>query len=143
MRSRSIGGAMLDSKTILIVDDSAYSALDLADAIEACEGRVVGPVATAIDVEAILESEPIAGVVIDGGLAEAATIIACLADRSMPVIMETSGPVPPSVAALDGRVAVLMRPVDPGTIVGTLLIQIGKADLARDMNKLGIEPKQV
>ena len=37
---------MLGSKTILIVDESGYAALDLSEAIEESDGCVAGPVAT-------------------------------------------------------------------------------------------------
>lgn len=40
---------MLTGKSVLIVEDSAYLALDLSAAVERLHGRVLGPVGTATD----------------------------------------------------------------------------------------------
>jgi hypothetical protein len=43
---------------------------------------------------------------------------------------------------LDDKASVLMRPVDPRTILDSLLVEIGKSEL-RASNKLVSPPKQV
>jgi len=119
---------MFGSKTILIADGSTYAALDLAAAIEANEGRVAGPVQTLAEALAIIGSRSIAGAIVDCELADAAALVLRLAERGVPVIAQTSVPLPPSLQELDGRLPVLMRPVDPNKVVATLADEIVKAE---------------
>jgi len=133
---------MLDSKTILVLDDNVYASLDLAAAIEAMDGSVAGPVTTIADTLNILGSTPIGGAVIDCELPDASAIAIALREQSVPIVLQASGVLPEALLALDGTVCVLRRPVDSRTVIETLLIEIGKAD-ARFSNMLGLEPKQV
>jgi ActR/RegA family two-component response regulator len=133
---------MFYSKTILVLDDNVYAGLDLADAIEAMDGSVAGPVTTIGDTLSILDSTPIGGAVIDCELADASAMATALSEQNIPLVLQVSGELPEALRALDGTVCVLMRPVDSQTVLGTLLIEIGKAE-ARASNMLGSEPKQV
>ena len=115
---------MLGSRTILVVDGSTYAALDLSAAIEGQGGRVAGPVATLPEAAALLDSSEIAGAIIDGELADAAALILRLAETDMPLVVQTSLPLPAMVEQLNGRLSVVMRPADPRAIIDTLLGQI-------------------
>jgi hypothetical protein len=133
---------MLGSRTILIVDGSTYAAVDLAAAVEDNDGCVAGPVATLSEALAILDSHDIAGAIVDCGLPEASALIVRLADSGVPLVVQTSIPLPPALDRLDGRLSMLMRPADPRTIIDKLVGQIGKAALHAG-NKLGSGYKQV
>lgn len=125
---------MLDSKTIMIVDSSGYAALDLSEAIEEAEGRVAGPVATLSEARAILESADIDGAVIDCDLDEASDLVLLLAGRRVPLVIATSGRLPPALETVDGRASVLVRPVDPRTVIECLLVEIGRSELDGDLS---------
>ena len=119
---------MLGSKTILIVDGSTYAALDLSASIEDSDGCVAGPVGSLPEALAILDSCEVAGVVVDGELAGATTLVMRLVKAGMPLVVQTSMPLPRALDCLDGRLSVLMRPVETRTIIRTLADEIGKAD---------------
>ena len=129
---------MFASRTILIADTSTYAALDLSEAIEESEGCVAGPVATLFEAMAIVDQADVAGAIVDCELPGASALVMCLAEKGVPLVVQTSVPLPDELAAMDGRLPVLIRPVDPHTIIDTLVGEIGKFE-----NKLGSQPKQV
>ena len=133
---------MFHSKTILVLDDGVYTGLDLADAIEAMDGSVAGPLTTIADTLRILDSTPIGGAVIDCELPDAPAMATVLCEHNIPIVLQASGKLPEALRAFDGTVCILMRPVNSKTVLETLLIEIGKAE-ARASNMLAAEPKQV
>ena len=46
---------MLGDKAVLIVEDNVYMALDLSQAVEELNGRVIGPVGTVAEALALIE----------------------------------------------------------------------------------------
>lgn len=132
---------MFDSKTILIADGSTYAALDLSEAVEDSEGCVAGPVDTLSEALTILDSSHVAGAIVDSELPDASALIMRLAQQGVPLVVQTSTPLPPALEALDGRLPVLMRPIDARTVIDTLANEIGKADL-RNGNRLVSVPNQ-
>lgn len=121
-----LGVAMLGSRTILIADGSTYAALDLSAAIEEFEGCVAGPVATLPEAFAILDSADVAGAIVDCDLPDASALILRLAATAVPLVVQTSIPLPSALEQLDGRLSVVMRPVDPRTVIDALLGEIRK-----------------
>jgi hypothetical protein len=119
------------SKTILIADASTYAALDLAAVVEDHEGRVAGPVATLSEALTIIDGSDVAGAIVDCGLPDATQLIKRLARIGVPLVVQTSLPLPIALGLLADRLPVLMRPVDPLTVVATLANEIGKAALHR------------
>jgi hypothetical protein len=143
--SRSEGDAMLNSMTILIFDSDGYSSLDLSEAIEESKGCVAGPVATLPEALTILDSADVGGAIVDGELPEAADVVMLLTERDVPVVIQTSVALPQPLADrtdLGERASVLTRPVDPRTILETLLIQVGRSELQAS-NKLDCSLKEV
>ena len=118
---------MFGSKTILIADASTYAAIDLADTVEACQGRVAGPVDTLAEALAILDSDDVAGAIVDCELDDAAALVLRLAERGVPLVMLTSTPLPPALDALERRLPVLMRPVAVRTLVHRLSIEMDRS----------------
>ena len=92
---------MLGSKTILIVDESGYAALDLSQAIEGSDGLVAGPVATLSEAMVLLDDIPIGGAIVDFEVAEA-SIVMLLTERNVPLVIQIS-------SALRRRDATLAR----------------------------------
>jgi hypothetical protein len=120
---------MFNSRTILIADGSTYAALDLSAAVEESEGCVAGPVDTLSEAMTILDSGGVGGAIIDCELPDAAVLIMRLAESNVPMVVQTSIPLPLALEALDGRLSVLMRPIDARTVIDTLVGEIGKAGL--------------
>ena len=121
---------MFGSKTILIADASTYAAIDLAVTVEACQGRVAGPVDTLSEALNILESGEVAGAIVDCELDDAAALVLRLAEGGVPLVMLTSTPLPPALDALEGRLPVLMRPVAIRTLIHRLVIEMGDSTQA-------------
>lgn len=136
---------MLGSKTILIVDNNAYGALDLSSAVEEGGGRVAGPVATLADALEILHSEDVAAAIVDCDASDgdASRIVALLVEQSLPLVIQTTGGSSAPFDRLNGHATVLMKPVDTELVLDTLLIEIGKAVPPATPIKLGVPPKQV
>ena len=133
---------MLRSKTILIVDDGGYAALDLSQAIEESDGYVAGPVATLSEAMVLLDDVPIGGAIVDFEVAEASQVVMFLAERNVPVVIQVSSSLAPSRCQFDDMASVLVRPVDPQTVLELLLMEIGKGEL-KASNTLGCQPKEV
>ena len=117
---------MFGSKTILIADGSSYAALDLCDVIEQSEGYVAGPVSTISDAFTIIDSGDVAGAIVDCELPEAAKLVMRLAEAGVPLVVQTSVPLPPALEPLEGRLPVLMRPIDPRAVIRTLANAMGR-----------------
>ena len=118
---------MFGSKSILIADGSIYAALDLTQALENNEGCVAGPVATLSEALAILDSQPLAGAIVDCELPDAAALVMWLKEAGVPLVVQTSVPLPAALHALYGQISVLMRPVNSSVVLEALAQEIGKS----------------
>ena len=114
---------MLASKTILIVDDNSYMAIDLTDAIENCGGKAAGPVSSLADAVALVDSQSIAGAIVDFDLAEAEAVIGELTNRRIPVAGHSTLP----DAKMSGSSGALMRPVLPRDLIDLLTFRMATA----------------
>jgi hypothetical protein len=133
---------MLRSRTVLIVDESGYAALDLAQAIEESDGSVAGPVASLSEALVILDSRKVQGAVVDSEVVDANEIVMLLVEREVPMVIQASGPLSRSLGQTSTNGNVLVRPVEPRTVLECLLMEIGKSEL-RDPITLGSNLKQV
>lgn len=134
---------MLEDRTILIFDDSGYGTLDLTCEVEGRQGFVAGPVATVDEAMSIIDSVEVAAAVVDCdvGNCVAAPLILRLAERNVPIVIQTSGGLPDVLRPVRDRIAVLFKPVDPRLVVDSLLIEIGRNRVTdRKPNKLGEVP---
>ena len=118
---------MFGSKTILIADGSTYAALDLSEAVEDSQGCVAGPVDTLSEAMTILDSGNVAGAIVDCELPNAAALIMRLTESGVPLVVQTSIPLPQALECMDDRLHVLMRPIDARTVIDALELEIGKA----------------
>lgn len=119
---------MLNTKTILIVEDNAYVALDLASAVERHRGTVAGPVATASDALVILESTPVHAAIVDADVSDIASLASRLDQAKVPLVFQAGAQIPPAVKPWLDPSTVMYRPVDPAMLVSMLAIAIGRAD---------------
>lgn len=124
---------MLADKPVLVVVDSVYLALDLADAVEQLNGRVVGPVGTVTEALRLLDSEEIAAAILDYELpdSDAALVAKALVDKDVPFVIHTGVPVLPEILVLRPQTPVLMQPVRPEDLATILAHEVIKAELAR------------
>ena len=113
----------------------------MAAAVEAHDGRVAGPVATLADALDIIASNDVAGAIVDCELPDAPALILRLSENGVPLVAQTSVPLPPPLEALDGRLSVLMRPVNPRTVIDILATEIAKREPQID-NRMGLAPRQ-
>lgn len=120
---------MFEDDPILIVEGNVYLALDLSNAIEDWNGRVVGPVRTVGDALELLGSEPVSGAVLDFHLdgQDASTVAARLAEKGVPFVIHTHTDLPPDVMSIHSNVPVLMKPLHPSSVLECLLSQIRKS----------------
>jgi hypothetical protein len=117
---------MFGSATILIVDGNAYDGLGLSLAIEESDGCVAGPVATVADVRVILNSQSIAGAIVDcdSDSSEAADVVTLLAGEGIPTVVQTVWPQPTALQSLNGKTRVLLKPVNATLVLDALLVEI-------------------
>ena len=118
---------MLKFKTILIVEDNAYAALDLAAAVEERGGTVAGPVSTADDALAIVARMPVCAAIVDADVANIAMLAQVLDKAGVPLVVQAGSRIKPGIAQRVDPAGVLYRPVDPDMVVSMLSIAIGKA----------------
>jgi CheY-like chemotaxis protein len=120
---------MFSEAPVLIAEDNLYLALDLSNAVEEMDGRVVGPASTVPEALALLASQYVAAAIVDCQLGDHdATALAWqLAERGVPFVIHTATPVPAVIGSLHANVPVLMKPLQPRAILTCLLDEIRKA----------------
>jgi hypothetical protein len=123
---------MLRDKSILIVEDNCYLALDLSIAVEESNGRVIGPVGTVAEALALLEDEPIAAAVLGSQLADrdVTPVVTVLAATGVPFVIYTEAGLPPGVARSHPDSPLLLKPLHADAIVTCLLDEIKRLESA-------------
>lgn len=118
--------AVFANLPILIVEDECFVAMDLSDAIEAWDGRVIGPVATVAEALALVEIMPIAAAVLDAKLADrdVTPLAMRLAEKGVPFVIHTGTGVPDELAAELPNLPVVMKPNQPAIVLACLLNEI-------------------
>ncbi|MEO7503614.1 MAG: hypothetical protein ABIT69_00335 [Sphingomicrobium sp.] len=117
---------MFAAKPVLIVEDNAFVALDLSDAIEHLDGKVVGPTPLVSEALALLATHEVAAAIVDGHLPgqDILPLTRLLADRGVPFLLHTTCDIPASIAALHPSVPVLVKPQRPHLVLARLLAAI-------------------
>jgi DNA-binding NtrC family response regulator len=130
MRLRSAGGSLLNQKSILIVEDNCFLALDLAMAVEDAGGRVVGPVASVADALSLLETHQLGGAVLDCQLTDrdVTPVVMELIDRGVPLVIHTGTGLPPALSEAHPNLPVLMKPLKPAIVVELLASRMRDKD---------------
>ena len=108
---------------ILIVEDEAIIALDLAHAVEDVDGEVVGPVASVADALALLDITPINGAVLDANLFDGVVtpLVLHLLDLGVPFVIHTGTGLPADLAGRLIDLPLVMKPAPATSVVATLM----------------------
>jgi CheY-like chemotaxis protein len=119
---------MFSAAPVLVAEDSLYIALDLSNAIEDMDGRVVGPASTVAEALQLLEQHYVAAAILDCQLGDhdAAALAHVLAQRRVPFVIHTATPVSTIIGALHPDVPVLLKPVQPLAVLTCLLDEMRK-----------------
>jgi len=114
---------MFSNDAILIVEDNSYLALDLSQAVEESDGRVVGPVGTVAEALDLLEDQPVAGAVLDSQLADrdVTPVVKVLDAKGVPYIIHATTGLPSGIARLRPDAPFMVRPVHADAIIAGLL----------------------
>ena len=111
---------------ILIAEDEALVAMDLAIEVEEANAVALGPAATCAEALAIIARERIDGAILDIQLADGDVTAAAeaLLERGVVVLLHTASPTPAPLAEKLGELDVVPKPADPRIVVRRLLRRI-------------------
>ena len=114
---------MLNGLPILIVEDEALIAIDLAEAIEGVQGQAVGPVATVADALALLDEKTIGAAILDANLLDrdVTPLALALIERGIPFVIHTGTGVPQELAELHPHLPVIPKPARSNRVLAALL----------------------
>jgi len=124
---------MLREKSILIVEDNVYLALDLSLAVEEANGRVVGPAGTVAEALRLLEEEGhIAAAVLDARLADldVTPVVIALAKKGVPYVIHSGTGLPAGIAELHPDCPVLVKPLHSDVILACLRDEMKRSKAA-------------
>lgn len=120
---------MFGYKPVLIVEDNAFQAVDLSEAIEELEGRVVGPTNRVTQALELLDREEVAAAIVDGHLTDLDVVMLTskLTQLRVPFVIQAESELPETVGFLHPEVPVLRKPIHPSAVLTCLLDEIRKA----------------
>lgn len=119
---------MLSDKKVLIVEDNGFLAVDLSEAIEELEGRVVGPTNRVSRALELLDSEKVAAAIVDAHLTDVDVFMLTskLTQLGIPFVFQAEGELPATIGFLHPEVPVLRKPVQPRAVLTCLLDEMRK-----------------
>src|SRR3712207_4398339 len=103
---------MLEGARVLVVEDEAIIATDLADTFESAGADVVGPAASVREALALLADQQVDGALLDFNLAdgEVTPVLELLLARGVPIVMYTGRGLPPEISGQHPHLPVLRKP---------------------------------
>ena len=124
-----LGCAMFDKKLVLVVEDNAFLALDLSQAIEDMDGLVAGPTNRVAHALQLLDNEEVVAAIVDCHLVDQDVLALAgkLAQLNVPFIVHVETDVPNAIANRHPEVPVLRKPVQPQSVLECLLTEMGKS----------------
>lgn len=140
---------MFGEKPVLVVEDNVFLAVDLSEAIEELDGRVVGPTNRISQALELLDSQEIAAAIVDTQLTDLDifTLTSRLTQLGIPFVIQAESALPETVSFLHPEVPVLRKPVQPRAVLTCLLDEMRKnGGLKSEVishPKLGKSPKLV
>jgi CheY-like chemotaxis protein len=140
---------MFSDTPVLIVEDNVFLAVDLSEAVEELDGRVVGPTNRIAQALELLESEEVSAAIVDGHLNDVDVVmLTCkLTQLGVPFVIQAESELPELVSFLHPEVPVLHKPIQPDVVLTCLLDQMrknGGSVISKIMQpKLGLYPKLV
>ena len=120
---------MLNDRRVLIAEDEAMVALDLAHSVEAAHGEVVGPFATVKDGLVYLAHDDVHAAILDVHLADrdVSPLALTLLKRGSPVVFHTSSDIPEEIVKRHGRLPICRKPIPAEHVVFHLGKALGNA----------------
>ncbi len=139
---------MLGNKSVLIVEDNAFLALDLAQAIEDLDGQVAGPTNRVAHALELLDNQEIVAAVVDCHLPDQDVLMLTgrLAVLDVPFILHVEADLPDAMSTLHPNAPVLRKPVQPKSVIDCLLAELGLSQESHQDDlkpELGNSPKLV
>ena len=131
---------MLRDKPVLIVEDNVYLALDLSNAVESLNGRVVGPAGTIAEALSLVENHTIAAAVL--GLefpdSDVIPLARALIEKHVPFVVHADHYIPSSLSVLRPGIPVLIKPIRPQDVVAILANELAKFELSANLKIIEI-----
>jgi DNA-binding NarL/FixJ family response regulator len=104
---------------ILVAEDEAIVAFEIAQAIEDTDGVVVGPVSSVREGLALLAREDVDAAILDVNLTDrdVAPLAAALLERRKPIVFYTASSIPAEITARYGKMKVCGKPMPSEQLV--------------------------
>jgi CheY-like chemotaxis protein len=140
---------MFADTPILIVEDNVFLAVDLSEAVEELDGRVVGPANRVSEALELLDSENVSAAIVDGHLNDVDVVmLTCkLTQLGVPFVIQAESELPETIGFLHPEVPVLRKPIHPSAVLTCLLDEIRKNGrlMVKEITqpKLGLSSKVV
>ncbi len=120
---------MISGFRVLVVEDEAVVASDIAEMIKDAEGAVIGPFSSVQEARAFLkEKVPVDAAVLDVNLKDGTItpVLESLRARGIPTVVYTGGTVPDDVRRRHPDLVSLSKPVRPARLIAELRRASGK-----------------
>jgi AmiR/NasT family two-component response regulator len=120
---------MLQNARILVAEDEAFIALDIALAIEEAGGLVIGPTAHVFEALELLRKHDVSGAILDVNLADrdVTPVALFLIDRLVPPVFHTGVGLPSELTARHPNLIVCTKPTSPDRLIRHLHRQMKTA----------------
>jgi DNA-binding response OmpR family regulator len=117
---------MFAHRPVLIVEDNVFLAIDLSQAIEELNGRVVGPTNRIAQALELLENEEVAAAIVDCHLTDVDVVMLTqrLVKRCVPFILYAETDPPEALSKLHPKVPVLLKPILPRAVLDCLFAEM-------------------
>lgn len=125
---------MLHGHSILVVEDQPIIGMALAAAIRNADGQVVGPAASVKAALGLIERTTVSAAVLDVTLTDGtvAPVIEVLADRGIPIIIQSGVGLPSDLALRFPDLIVLIKPTTSSVMIDELAKLIGQQPKRQD-----------
>jgi CheY-like chemotaxis protein len=140
---------MFADTPVLIVEDNVFLAVDLSEAVEELDGRVVGPTNRISQALQLLDSEDVSAAIVDAHLNDVDVVmLTCkLTQLGVPFVIQAEGELPETIGFFHPEVPVLRKPIHPNAVLTCLLDEMHKNGglnvIKIPQPKLDLSPKLV
>ena len=119
---------MFNGQPVLIVEDNVFLAVDLSEAVEELDGRVVGPTNRISQALELLDKEEVAAAIVDVNLTDLDIFMLTsrLTQLGVPFVIQAESALPKTVSFLHPEVPVLRKPIHPRAVLTCLLDEMHK-----------------
>ena len=123
---------MLSGSKVLIVEDEALIAMEMADAVAAADGVVVGPFNTVRAALRSLQKELVGGAILDANLTDSdiTPVALFLAKRRIPAVVYTGIGLPADLRAACPDFPVVLKPFGTERVIDRLSALMGEGPAA-------------